>query len=78
MRVSANSVCPPMSGTSRPERIEYFAGIGRNARYLRVLGCYPRKADPSLAVPKDIDLSPQVAPREEAAAVPVLEESVVA
>ena len=31
-------------------------GIGRNARYLRVLGCYPRKADPSLQVPKDVDL----------------------
>ena len=31
-------------------------GIGRNARYLRVLGCYPRKADPSLEVPKDVDL----------------------
>ncbi len=33
-------------------------GIGRNARYLRVLGCYPRKADPSLQVPRDVDLSP--------------------
>jgi chorismate mutase/prephenate dehydratase len=37
-------------------------GIGRNARYLRVLGCYPRKADPSLQVPKDVDLSPEQAP----------------
>ncbi|MBK9964259.1 MAG: 3-deoxy-7-phosphoheptulonate synthase [Holophagales bacterium] len=33
-------------------------GIGRNARYLRVLGCYPRKADPSLQVPRDVDLTP--------------------
>lgn len=31
-------------------------GIGRNARFLRVLGCYPRKTDPSLAVPRDVDV----------------------
>jgi hypothetical protein len=37
-------------------------GIGRNARYLRVLGCYPRKADPSREVPKDVDLLPEAAP----------------
>ena len=44
-------------------------GIGRHARYLRVLGCYPRKADPALAVPKDVSViepaasaEPMVAP----------------
>ena len=39
-----------------PRLAEALEGVGRNARYLRVLGCYPRKADPSREVPKDVDL----------------------
>ncbi len=54
-------------------------GIGRNARFLRVLGCYPRKADPSLQVPKDVDLAPEAAPAAPvAAAAPLPSETKVA
>ncbi|MBK9373009.1 MAG: 3-deoxy-7-phosphoheptulonate synthase [Holophagales bacterium] len=54
-------------------------GIGRNARYLRVLGCYPRKADPSLQVPRDVDLSPaEEAAAPGPAAPPLASESKVA
>jgi chorismate mutase/prephenate dehydratase len=54
-------------------------GIGRNARYLRVLGCYPRKADPSLQVPMDVDLTPtDAAPAAVPTAAPLAAESRVA
>ncbi len=45
-----------------PRLAAALEGVGRNARYLRVLGCYPRKADPSREVPKDVDLLPDAAP----------------
>jgi chorismate mutase/prephenate dehydratase len=39
-----------------PRVASALEGIGRSARYLRVLGSYPRKTDPSREVPKDVDL----------------------
>lgn len=42
-----------------PRLASALEGMGRNARYLRVLGCYPRKADPSREVPRDVDLLPE-------------------
>jgi chorismate mutase/prephenate dehydratase len=43
-------------------------GMRRHARYLRTLGCYPRKTDPALAVSRDV----RVAPADEAPAPPVV------
>jgi len=62
-----------------PRLASALEGMGRNARYLRVLGCYPRKADPSREVPKDVDLLPEAdGPVPSPAGVPVPSESGVA
>jgi chorismate mutase/prephenate dehydratase len=62
-----------------PRLAAALEGIGRSARYLRVLGCYPRKADPSREVPKDVDLLPEPSgPAPSPAGTPVPAESSVA
>ncbi len=62
-----------------PRVARALEGIGHNARYLRVLGCYPRKTDAALDVPRDVDLSPpQAPPAPVETSVPVAAESKVA
>ena len=61
-----------------PRLAAALEGIGRSARYLRVLGCYPRKADPAREVPRDVDLLPETPPAAAPTEAPVPAESRVA